>query len=211
MPHFYVYYKLLKEKMQGVFQKKFRFFEKIRSERSPSRLFLCGSLDARLEVATDRRDGADHLGPYGSRRDLEHAEGLEAERALVLNVAQTVDEALPIEIGVLTPIVRLRVGEHMQVLDAVVVVDVETGETASEGVQILTDVRTDEVCVTGVEAEAEALAVSLGVEQVDVESRLLSGCAGAADDVTVEGGEEVFKADLHAVLLCRGDHALVHL
>ena len=130
------------------------------------------------------------------------AEGLEAEVALVVYRAEPFDKAFPVDRRRFAP--DIRIGDHVKVAVAVVVVYMQDREPVSESDYVFLEVSDVKVRVTYIKAEAEYLLARLGIEGVDVAARFGNVGAGALDISSVDARKKVFKAYFDAVLLLGG-------
>ena len=96
----------------------------------------------------------------------EDTEGFECESALKSDLLDALYEAIPIA-NVELAAGQIGVGDHMEVVVRVVVVDVEDGQTLAHYLHIILEVKVAEVSVTDIKAEAEVIAARFLVENVD--------------------------------------------
>ena len=105
---------------------------------------------------TDGGDEAQDLGVDRIGIDIEDVVGLKCEHALIVDLAQTCNKALPIANG-MTLFRHTGVGSKMLVGKSVVIVNVEDRETFSKLTNVFLDVASGEDRVSNVKADAKVI------------------------------------------------------
>ena len=88
----------------------------------------------------------------------------------------------------------------MQILQAVVVVNVENGQTVSQLLDVLLDIAVSQVCVTDVQTEAEIVTACLVVEQVDHAASVGGVGQSTLDDAIGTAGEDILQTNLNTLV-----------
>ena len=141
------------------------------------------------------RGGMRGLGVCG-----EDAEGLECESTLEADLLDALNEAVPVA-NVGLAVGQVGIGDHVEVVHGVVVVDVEDGHTLAHDLEVVLDVEVAEVSVSDVKAEAEVVAACFLVEDVDHSCGVIRIRKSALDEARTVTTEDILKADLYALIL----------
>ena len=141
------------------------------------------------------RGGVCGLGVCG-----EDAEGLECESAFEADLLDALNEAVPVA-NVGLAVGQVGIGDHVEVVHRVIVMDVEDGHTLAHDLEIVLDVKMAEVSVSDVKAEAEVVAACFLVENVDHSCSVIRIRKSALDKARAVTSEDILKADLYALIL----------
>ena len=100
----------------------------------------------------------------------------------------------------------------MEIVHAVVVVEVENGHAVAQCYQVIADILAEQDRVAHVEAEAEVIAARFLVQGIDQLHLILCGAELALLQTVGTGGEQILQADLYALIfLDDGDQLPVHV
>ena len=169
------------------------------------------STNALCPVTSGCADQLERLRPDLAGECLENPEGLEGKLALVTAVLEAIDKAFPVTDLILAPVLGVSIGHHMEVAVAVIVMDVEDGQSLTQSHDVVIQITTQKVGVSDVQTEAEDVLACFFVQLVQIPASLVDIGAGTLDDTSLEGTEQIFQTQLDTVLLRAGHHRAIHV